>query len=386
MRSDETITAWTFPFCPTPPDFQLDWPGLTAQFAWLRALAGCPQDPVFHGEGDVLSHTRLVVESLIANGEWRRLDQAARAVLFAAALLHDVAKPVCTRRQNGRLVSPNHARRGAQLAQEILYREFSEAGLPVPFTRRQQIVGLVRHHGLPLWFWDKAEMQRAVLSASYQARLDWAAMLAQADVEGRICADQADLRMRLALFREYAGEMGCWERPFAFVSDHARFVYFTRRSDQPDYVPYDDTLCEVTLLAGLPGSGKDTWLRQAALSLPVVALDDLRAELRISPTDNQGAVIAAAREQARLYLRQGQGFVWNATNITRPLRQQLIGLFDGYKARVRVVYLEAPWPELVGRNQKRAEAVPEAVLLNLAAKLDAPDLTEAQQVTYVAAG
>jgi putative nucleotidyltransferase with HDIG domain len=384
MMSDEnTLNAWTFPFCPTPPDFHLDWPGLVAHFPWLAALADCPQDPTHHGEEDVLAHTRLVVEVLVANAAWRELEPAGRSALFAAALLHDVAKPVCTRRENGRLVSPNHARRGAQMAQEIVYRELPQAGWPVPFAWRRQIVGLVGHHGLPLWFWEKAEMARAMLTASYQTRLDWLFLLAEADVLGRVCADQSDLRARLTLFREYARELGCWERPFPFPSAHSRYAYFSRQSDQPDYAPYDDTRCEVILLAGLPGAGKDSWLRQAQLPLPVISLDDLRAEMGISPVGNQGAVVAAAREQARVYLRRGEGFVWNATNVTRSLRGQLITLFTAYKARVQVVYLETPWPELRRRNQQRTESIPEAALLHLTRKLDVPDLTEAAQVTWV---
>ena len=46
--------AWRFPFCPAPPDFHLDWAGLVARFDWLQAMAGCPQEPVYHVEGDVL--------------------------------------------------------------------------------------------------------------------------------------------------------------------------------------------------------------------------------------------------------------------------------------------------------------------------------------------
>jgi predicted kinase len=383
MSPIEAAENWTFPFCPTPPGFHLDWAGLVARFDWLQTLAGCPQDPGYHGEGDVLIHTRLVAEALVSSTAWRELDATARAILFAAALLHDVAKPVCTRQENGRIVSPNHARRGAQIAQEILYRQLPEAGWPVPFALRQQIVGLVRHHGLPLWFWDKAEVQRAVLVASYQARLDHVTLLAQADVDGRIASDLPDLHSRLALFREYVQEQGCWQQPYPFASDHGRFIYFTNSSTHPDYVPYDDTTCEVSLLSGLPGAGKDTWLARMPLPQPVISLDDLRAEMDVRPGDNQGRVTAAARQQARTYLRQGQDFIWNATNVTQPLRRRLISLFTGYKARVRIVYRETSWPELLRRNRERPQPIPESVLTTLLPKLNVPDKTEARQVEWV---
>ena len=41
-------------FCPEAPSWTVDWAALTETFAWVRNMAGCPQDPVYHAEGDVL--------------------------------------------------------------------------------------------------------------------------------------------------------------------------------------------------------------------------------------------------------------------------------------------------------------------------------------------
>jgi type I restriction enzyme S subunit len=66
--------------------------------------------------------------------------------------------------------------------------------------------------------------------------------------------------------------------------------------------------------------------------LPMIALDDLRAEMEIDPADDQGAVVQAAKARARELLRRQQPFAWNATNITRSLRRQLVDLFTDYGA------------------------------------------------------
>jgi hypothetical protein len=87
---------WTFLLCPAPPSWALDWPAIEERFAWVRALSGCPQDPTYHAEGDVLAHTRLVAKALVASEAWRALPAPERSILFAAALLHDVGKPACT--------------------------------------------------------------------------------------------------------------------------------------------------------------------------------------------------------------------------------------------------------------------------------------------------
>ncbi|GHO43261.1 AAA family ATPase [Ktedonospora formicarum] len=136
-------------------------------------------------------------------------------------------------------------------------------------------------------------------------------------------------------------------------------------------------------MSGLPGSGKNTWLHTHLPDWPVVSLDQLRKELQISPGENQGLVVQAAREQARILLRQNTSFAWNATNITHQMRQQLIDLFVSYGARVRLVYLDAPLPQLLQRNRARSEYVPEAVLYRLLNKLEVPDIIEAHRVEWV---
>ena len=374
---------WTFSGCPEPPDWTFDWEALFHRFAWLRALEGTPQEPDYHAEGDVLTHTRMVAEALIADGGWRALEPERRSVLFAAALLHDVAKPTCTQiAADGGISSPGHARAGSTMAREILTRGegFVDA---MPFPLREAVTRLVRSHGLPLWFLEKNDPQRAVLAASMSARLDEVAALAEADVRGRICADQQELLERVALFRSYCEEQACLTQPYAFASDHSRFVYFRDPTKAPTYAAYDDTVSEATLMSGLPGAGKDTWIVRHAPDLPVISLDMIRRELKVTPSDDQGVVAALAKSRARELLRRQQSFIWNATNITRALRTSLIDLFAAYHARIRIVYVDAPWEVILRRNQEREASVPEPVIARMLRKLEVPDRTEAHTVEWV---
>jgi predicted kinase len=264
----------------------------------------------------------------------------------------------------------------------ILWEELLPAGSLENFHLREQIVALVHHHPLPLHFLNLADPRREAFATSHVVRLDWLAMLAEADAAGRGSDNRDELLERVELFRELARENRCYTEPRSFASPHTRFLYFRGRELDPDVEAYDDTRVEVIVMCGLPGAGKDRWIAENAAGWPVVSLDAIRGHLGVSPQDNQGAVAAQAKELARGHLRQARPFVWNATNITRAMRRQLIGLLRDYHAQVRIVYVEAAWGELLRRNRVRSAPVPEAVLRRLAEKLEVPDLTEAHQVEY----
>jgi len=94
-------------------------------------------------------------------------------------------------------------------------------------------------------------------------------------------------------------------------------------------------------------------------------------------------VVSRAREMAREYLRKKQSFIWNATNISRQIRELSINLFAAYNARVRIVYIEAPEERLYIQNRERESSVPAEVIRKLTARWEVADLTEAHRVDWV---
>jgi hypothetical protein len=89
------------------------------------------------------------------------------------------------------------------------------------------------------------------------------------------------------------------------------------------------------------------------------------------------------RERAKEYLRKGTSFVWNATNISRQMRERAIGLFAAYNARVRIVYVEAPASALWRQNRDREDAVPASAIRAMMNRWEVPDLTEAHEVVWM---
>ena len=94
------------------------------------------------------------------------------------------------------------------------------------------------------------------------------------------------------------------------------------------------------MLSGLPASGKDHYIHtHFDADTPVISLDDIREELDISPTENQGRVVQMAKEQSKEYCRQKQSFVWNATNISRNMRSTLINTWLPYHPKIHLIFV-----------------------------------------------
>lgn len=357
-----------------------DWTSLQAQFTWVRDMESVPQDPLHHAEGNVGVHTRMVLEALQQLEEYKSLPAQEREILWAAALLHDVEKRSTTvHESDGSITSKGHSKKGAMTARQILYTD-----LPTPFAIREQIVQLVRLHGQPIWAIERKDPVKTVIEASLVVNTKLLSLLARADALGRICKDQQDLLYRIDLFDTLCQEQDCWRKPKAFKTPNAQFHYFNKEDSSPEFVPFDEFGSTVIMLCGLPGSGKDTYVRQHYKDWPVINLDEIRRANKIAPTDKSGngTVVQMAKEQAREHLRKKRHFVWNATNVTRQMRSQLIDLFVTYKAYVKIVYVEVPYNKLHMQNKDREAVVPKHAVDKLVGKLEVPSLWEAHEVMY----
>lgn len=73
----------------------------------------------------------------------------------------------------------------------------------------------------------------------------------------------------------------------------------------------------------------------------------------------------------------------NATNTVRKTRAKWIDLCADYGARIEIIYLEAPLPELLEQNRNRPTAVPESIIQRLLEKLEPPMRVEGHAVRRV---
>ena len=98
--------------------------GWITHFPELNALVNCPQDPLWHPEGDVFVHTGHCLDAMVGLEAYRSANRSRRLALMFATLTHDFGKPPTTvqREKNGSLrwVSPGHDQAGIPLAESFL--------------------------------------------------------------------------------------------------------------------------------------------------------------------------------------------------------------------------------------------------------------------------
>lgn len=346
------------------------------------------QNPKYHQELDVFSHTKMVCEEIIRQPEYINGTKADKTILFWSALLHDIGKITCTVERDGELKSPHHAARGALMARAMLWRDLGLCGSVENQQLREAICNLICYHSFPPYALNSENAELALLKIAANGELardfsiEKLCALERADVLGRIGSNSNEALDKIECCKILAEDLNCYKGPYVFVSDFSKRAYFKEKNACFDYDIFNDSWGKIILLSGLPGTGKDTYIKERYSALPMISLDEIREEFNISPSGNQGRVISIAQERAREYLRKKQPFVWNATNVTTQRREIQISLFEKYGASVECVFLETEWKEQLDRNKNRASSVPETVIENMLSKLVLPERYECESVLW----
>ena len=117
--------------------------------------------------------------------------------------------------------------------------------------------------------------------------------------------------------------------------------------------------------------------------MPVISLDDIREEYKISPTDNQSKVYEIAKERAKVYLRNKKEFIWNATNLTNLIRNKQLSLFHNYNFKVKIIFLESEINTILARNESRKRVVNPKVIYKMLSNINIPEAYESEEVEWI---
>lgn len=145
----------------------------------IEFMDGVQQNPVYHPEGDVLTHTKLVCDAAADIAIREGLTGEDRAVLMFAALTHDMGKPSTTVFEDGKWKSPGHDRAGVPIA-----RHFLES---IGCLERiiQRVIPLVSEHMFPIWNNLSRKMVRRLRLRLEPATMQELLWVMEADRSGR---------------------------------------------------------------------------------------------------------------------------------------------------------------------------------------------------------
>lgn len=145
-------------------------------FAELEGLIGVPQPPQHHPEGDVWTHTMMVLDRAAENRSQARYP----LYYMISALCHDFGKPLVTSETDGVIHSIAHETEGLPLVDEFLKRITSEKEL------KRYVLNMTKLHMRPNSLVAQGARQKSfnkLFDASYCP--DDLILLSKADHEGR---------------------------------------------------------------------------------------------------------------------------------------------------------------------------------------------------------
>ncbi|MCC0178255.1 AAA family ATPase [Waterburya agarophytonicola K14] len=386
--------------------------GLGDRIPQLKEYKSTPQDPEWHAEGDVHIHVGMVLDETykILETEATHLSKEDRLSLILGALLHDIAKPQTTKQQEiqgiVRTVAPRHASKGrSYLAPKLM-------GLGLPYDVVETTLGLVGYHHDPKQLVTNDKPSGKYKRIARLANPELLYWLELADIRGRECQDKQQQLNYIEMYRMFAQEYQAWERCGAKYQAWREYFHrelqdwdldtrdlvfsraiarweageiFTPESEIARSYSYRNAFPQVVVTFGVSGSGKSTWIANNFAEHTVVSLDNLRQQIATSRSDQSqnSKVVQLAKEQLKALLRSNSKIVWDATNIRRDFRQQVINLSRNYGALVTLVIFHCSEDIYFQRNKERHHSIPDNVLVRQIEQMEFPELDEGDRTLIV---
>lgn len=338
----------------------IDWDAVAARLPYATAMKACLQDPIFHAEGDVWTHTRMVVDALMTSRQQSSISDTDWPALFLAALLHDIAKPE-TRAEavdpasgRMRITHQHHARLGAIKAWTFLWRE------GVPRAIREAVFQLISWHQRVFFAGLSSSVETDIIRFSVVGHWRSLLTLAEADSRGRIGPNLDHTLDTLEKLRRAVASRRCLDAPWPFASDQARVVYCAARGQSPHVNPPAPRGPRVILLSGFIDVGSHAHATANFDDLPVVSHD----------------------EAARVLLNAKRSFVWNAPHLSRAMRDKATKLCRAHDAWIEIHTFDPPLLQPTHDGSSGSDGKSDAIIQALREGWEPPARDEAHRIVW----
>jgi len=374
-------------------DLQIKWDYVETlpEFAKLK---DCQQNPKWHSEGTAWQHTVKCVNAAqgLLSTDYSALGLRKKRILLASVLFHDIGKGATTEFLKGNWHSYNHEFAGEKIARRMLWDE--------EFTAREEVCAMIRWHMEVLRVAESKDYINKILKISCNYFFNWrdAIFVKTCDCLGSQPEDprQTDIDKEKLKFLTHACiNLNCYELSLYAMDRLDRRRLFGKEFDWSN--PYSfSTKPRIYVLIGLPGAGKDTFIKHFkeidAISNDTVVLcrDDIRTELGYCKEGDK--IIGTAKEEtevSRVFnkrffdnIAKGENIILNNINLKKAYREDFhkklaaISVKDKYEWVY--VYVEAP---TLADNIKRRDGQIDATAFdNIIEKFDWPTADEYDEI------
>lgn len=297
----------------------------------FKRLQGCKQNTVWHQEGDVAAHTKLVCDEIVKHIS---KDSDKYKKIVTAALCHDLGKATTTywNENEQQWKCKSHGNEGARITRRLLYDE--------DILTREYICAMVEYHMVLHHIFDggdeKAEKKMIQLSKEIP------------DVEDMILlnyCDSAGSKNSAETLDDIKGKI-----------DRQTILYKKISAEKVKEETFDFT---VYLMIGIPGAGKNYYIKttEELKNLPTVSRDDIRIEIGLEPEqqgtpEQENKVTNILNNRIKKYAENKQSFIINNTNLKRKYRNDYKNQLSKY-GNIKWVYIYVESPSLETNFERR---------------------------------
>ena len=192
----------------------------------LDAMQATEQNPRYHAEGNVLTHTEMVLAAYQTESSQFELDAHDHEVLYWASVLHDIGKVKVTQWRRNRWSAKGHERAGLAPARDLLLRR-PEISTP----QRRRILDLVKYHAVPLQWGLRQQPIEAYKRLATRTDLRLMGIFAHFDIVGRICEKKEEVLNLILQFNQKIVPQVHYEiGPFEDVQAHYQTVGYQQKN------------------------------------------------------------------------------------------------------------------------------------------------------------
>lgn len=338
----------------------------------FAALKGVKQSKRWHKEGNAWNHTILVANEMhkIINNQLSGISLNEKKILMIAALCHDLGKATTTYFDENEKTwkCKSHGNAGEKITRNLLFDERN------PWVR-EEICWLVRWHMNFHHLLDKEnttqfeELKRLSNGNSTIEKLLW---LNVADSLGSKSKENSKeiVEEKFNEIKNLATGYSCFNKPYKKSKRKSKFSMY--------------------IMIGVPGSGKDTYIKKFLPNLESISRDDIREEMthgnvqgRKLQLDNtkEAIVTDIVNSRIKACCEKSTSFIINQTNMKKRYRTELKETALKYGTpNIIYVYVEAPSIEEC--KERRGHGKWDSIIDRMWGDFEFPDRSECDELIF----